>query len=161
MIEVLVYIALVAGVLLAATSFAWNIVNSRTIAFTTQEVEQNGRFILQKMSQIIREANQINSPAISVVDSSLEVETDELGAEVIYLDLSGTDVTYQYNTDPAIILNSDLVQISNLQFANLSTNSGSSRNIGISFDISHINPNNRPEWTYTKHFQTAIELRDQ
>jgi len=161
LIEALVYIALVSGILIAATSFAWNIVNSRTMAFTTQEVEQNGRFIMQKISQIFKEANQINNPAIGATTNSIEVEMDDSGTEVVTISQNGTDIEYQYNSDPAVELNSDLVEINNLQFTNLSTVSGSSRNIGVSFEISHINPSNRPEWVYTQNYEIAIELRDE
>jgi len=161
LIEALVYIALVSGILIVATSFAWNIVNSRTVAFATQEVEQNGRFIMQKTSQIFKEANQINSPAIGASGNSVEIEMDDAGTEIITITQNGTNIEYQYNSDPVMELNSDLVEISDLQFTNLSSNSGSTRNIGISFTLNHINPSNRQEWSYTQNYSTTIELRDE
>lgn len=160
LIEALVYIALVSGILLAATSFAWNIVNTRTSAFSAQEVEQNGRFIMQKISQVMREANQINSPAIGLSSNSVEVEMNDAGTETIILSQNDKNIEYQYNSDPAVELNSDLVEISNLEFTNLSSTSGSTRNIGISFTLSHINPANRQEWSYIQDYSTTIELRD-
>lgn len=161
MIETIVYLTLVSGILLAATSFAWNIINNRTKAFTTQEVEQNGRFIMQKMSQLFKEANQINIPAIGVTGNIIELELDDGGTEVLTISQVGSNIVYQYNLDPSIELNSELVEINNLEFTNFSTISGSSRNIGVSFEISHINPLNRPEWSYTQNYTTTIELRDE
>lgn len=161
LIEALVYIALVSGILITATTFAWNIVNSRTIAFTAQEVEQNGRFIMQKISQTFKEANKINAPLIGNSDNTIIVELDDAGSEIVTITQSGNNIQYQYNSDPVVELNSDLVNITNLQFSNLSTTNGSSRNIVVSFSISHVNPNNRPEWSYTQDYQTSIELRDE
>ncbi|MDP2685392.1 MAG: type II secretion system protein [bacterium] len=160
LIEALVYIALVSGILIAATSFAWNIVNSRTSAFTAQEVEQNGRFVMQKIGKIFKEANQINIPAIGLSGNIVEVELDDGGTEIVTISQNGTNIEYQYNSDPVVELNSNLVEISDLQFSNLSTVSGSTRNIGVSFTLSHINPANRQEWSYSENYSTTIELRD-
>lgn len=161
LIEALVYVALVSGILVAATSFAWNIVNNRTTVFTTQEVEQNGRFIMQKISRIFQEANQINAPSIGAFDSTVEVEMDNGGTEVITITQNGPKIEYQYNADPVVELNSDLVEVSNLKFTNFSSASGRTRNIGISFTLSHLNPAARREWSYSENFSTTIELRDQ
>ncbi len=160
LIEALVYIALVSGILLAATSFAWNIVNTRTSAFSAQEVEQNGRFIMLKISKIMKEANQINSPAIGLSADTVSVKMDDAGTEIIMISQNGNNIEYQYNSDPVVELNSDLVEISNLQFTNLSSPSGNTRNIGVSFTLSHVDPANRQEWSYVQDYSTTIELRD-
>ena len=160
LIETLVYLALVSGILLVATSFAWNIINSRTKAFTIQEVEQNGRFITQKIAGVIKEANLIVFPLTGDTANNLDLEMDDGGTETISINLNGNDLEWQEDGGPTILLNSNQVKITSMEFVNLSTANNRSRNVKLLMTIEHINPANRTEWQYVEDFETTIELRD-
>lgn len=160
LIETLVYLALVSGILLVATSFAWNIINSRTKAFSVQEVEQNGRFITQKISGAIKDANSIVFPLTGNTANSLDLEMNDGGTETISIDLNGDNLEWQQDAGPIISLNSNQVKITNMEFVNLSTVNNRSRNIKLLMTIEHVNPANRTEWQYVEDFETTIELRD-
>ncbi len=160
LIEIMVYLALVSGILITATTFAWSVINSRTKAFTIQEVEQNGRYITQKIVGIIQEANSITLPTIGNTTGNLTLVMDDGGTENISINLNGEILEWQQDVGPTILLNSDQVRVTKMEFTNLSSVNDRSRNIKLVMTVEHINPNNRNEWKYIETFETTVELRD-
>ncbi|XOU94295.1 MAG: PilW family protein [Candidatus Kerfeldbacteria bacterium] len=161
MIETLVYLALVSGILLAATSFAWNIINNRTKAFSIQEVEQNGRFITQKIAGVIKEANAITFPLVGNTASNLDLEMNDGGTQTISINLNGDDLEWQEDAGPTVLLNSNQVRITSMDFVNMSSTNNRTQNIKLVMIIEHVNPAGRTEYEFTEDFETTIELRDQ
>jgi type II secretory pathway pseudopilin PulG len=161
LIEVLIYITLVAGILITATSFAWNVINSRTKAFAVQEVEQNGRFIMEKIASMIREANVVSYPAAGGSDDNLQLEMDDSGTLVNTFRLDNEVIQLQEDVGSFIDLSSGNVLVTNLVFSNVSTPDNRTRNVKVNLTLEHINPENRQEWNYVDNFNTTIELRDQ
>lgn len=160
LIEVMIYVVLVSGILIGATSFAISIINNRTKSFAIQEVEQNSRFVMEKITQAVRSARKIATPAIGVTDTTLELEMSDGTRNPTIFTLNGSSLNFTEGTGPTLDLHSGNVEVSNLIFTNLSLPNGKTRNVYVSFTLSHRNPSGRQEWAFTDSFETTIELRD-
>lgn len=159
MIEMLIYITLVAGILITATSFAWSIIDSRTKAHAAQEIQQNGRLIINKIVNETRSALNINAPVIGASGSQLSLESSDGATDPIIFNLTGQDLTIQRGAGSAINLNSDRVLVTGLVFENLSLFNNKSRDVNLTLTLEHLNPDNRQSWEYSETFRATIELR--
>lgn len=161
LIELMIYIAIVAGILIVATSFAWNVINSRTKTFVIQEVEQNGRFIIEKISRSALGAQSITAPLVGATGSSLDLIVDDAPLTTVDFILNAESIQMSNDGGPYIDLNSNNVRVTNLDFINLSSADSRTKNIKIRFTLDHVNPENRQEWSYSDTFETTIELRNE
>lgn len=160
LIELLVYLSLVTGILITATTFAWNIIGSRTKAFAVEEVEQNGRLIMERLTRDLHQAVKANEPQPGLGSDKLSLAMRDKAADpIVYYVKEGQLFISQADSQPQALSSKEVV-ISKLIFTNLSSANAKSRNIKISFVISHLNPSNRVEWSFTDTFTTAVELRD-
>jgi type II secretory pathway pseudopilin PulG len=160
LIELSIYITLVAAVLVMATSFAWNIINSRTKAFAVQEVEQNGRYIIEKFSQTVRQANDLTTPAISASGTTLTLAMKGSTVSTVVLNVNGTQLLYKEGSGPSIALNSSAVKVTSLNFTNISSANGKTKHVRLQFTLETINPSGRNEWEFKNDFETSVELLD-
>lgn len=158
--ELVIYVTLVAAVLVMATSFAWSIINSRTKAFAVQEVEQNGRYILEKFSQAARQANDISTPAAGTTATALTLVMKNAPANPTVIALSGTQLMFTEGAGPSVALNSNAVKITSLSFANVSSANGKTKHVRLQFTLATVNPGGRNEWEYQNDFTTSVELSD-
>lgn len=62
LLEFLLYIALVGVIVAAAGAIGYNIFFGKAKLGAIEEVSQNGRFAIEKISDTIRNADEINSP---------------------------------------------------------------------------------------------------
>ncbi len=160
LIELSIYITLVAAVLVMATSFAWNIINSRTKAFAVQDVEQNGRYIIEKFSQAARQANDITAPLVSTTGTTLTLVMKSAPLNPTVFSLSGNQLTYKEGLGTAVALNSDSVKVTGISFSNISSSNGKSKQVRLQFTLETVNPSGRSEWEFKNDFDTSIELLD-
>ena len=160
LIELLIYIALVTGILIAATSFAWNIINSRTKAFAIQEVEQNGRFIMEKIIQASYSATDITSPTRGNSASQLELVQKDLTYNPTIFTLVNGAVQMRQGAGELINVSSDRIRATDLSFKNMSSANDKTKNVEVTLTLEHLNPDNRQEWEFSDDFTVTIELRD-
>jgi len=166
LIELIIYITIVTGILIMASTFAWNIINNKSKSQAVQEVQENGRFIMEKLTQEIRAAYNITSVTNTPPKLTLSMKDTNLNptiTEVFYLQnnslmFSQSNQTYCTPAVPCV-LNSNQVKITNLNFTNLSSGN-KTQNIKINLTIEHINPNQRPEWQASVNLESTVELRD-
>lgn len=160
LLELTIYITLVVGILVTATTFAWSIVNSRTKAFSVQEVQQNGRFIMEKITQAAHSASDITTPLIGIPGDSLELVMNDVAQDPIIFSVSGGILSMSEGGAAGIALHSNAVTVSNVSFTNMSLASGKSKNVQISLTVDNKNPESRTERDFSEIFTTTIELRD-
>lgn len=142
LIEILVYISLVSIFLTGAVFFNLDILHSREKTQSQQNVSENARFALERISFEIRNADDIISisPTTITLANTLSGNTTiSLQNEAVHL-ISGT-------TDDDLTNNQ--VKITNLEFLNLSN--GNSKNIQTLLTIK----NKEIE----ENYQTSVELR--
>lgn len=156
----MLYIALVVGILITATSFAWTIINSKTKALVMQEVEQSGRLIVEKVVQAAHGASTINLPAVGATGTTLELGYQDVAKDPIQFSLNSSILEMAEGAGTAVRLHSDSVVISSIQFENLSSVDARTANVLLTVTVAHVNPEGRQEWEYSDTFETTIELRD-
>jgi len=160
LIELVIYIAIFATILLLVTGFLWMIILGNIKETAYQEVQQNGRFAMTKINQEIKKATGINSPLSGEPPSnSLSLEMADPNLTPTIFDLSDGKLRIKQGTNHSYYLTSDQVIINNnsLQFTNNSY-VNTPGIIQIKMGISHINPGNRREYQASANFQTSVSL---
>ena len=155
LIEMLLYLAILAVVVLALSSFIFLTYSSSIKASTISEVEQQGSQTMSIITQNIRNAASMTSPATGGLPASSFVGTSYTGA--LLFAQSGNKLQI---TDGAVTtdITSNRVVVSGLSFQNLSRPSTPGV-VRISFTLTHINPSNRGEYIYSKTFTSTASLR--
>lgn len=168
LIEILLYIAIVSGFLVAASTFTWNIINSKTKAQALQEVEMNGKIILEHLTQAIRSARDID--ALSLLDANLanpgnagemlSLDIRNAVDDPIEIDVLNGVMRYRQGATGPLAISSNLVTITDLTFTDYQLPSGKSQNLGITLTIEYINPENKVERDASVTYTTTVEIRD-
>ena len=133
LIELLLYVSIVGAIIVAVAGFLSLRMQSRVKKQAISEVEQQGVQVMQVSTQNGRNATNINFSSVC--------------------DLSGG--TIRQNT---IALTNSRVVASNLTFQNLSR-TGTPGTIRVQFTLTHINPEGRNEYNYSKTFYGSASLR--
>lgn len=151
LIELIVYLGIVSVFMTSAVYFSWDILFGQVKSEVAQEVQQNSRVALQRMTYEIRRAKAINS-----VGSGLSLSMADDTTTVFDVNVDGV---LQINEDGggAVALTSDKVQVTSLTFTDRSI--GDSKNVKIELTISHVNPENVQEWKREESFETTVEVR--
>lgn len=161
LIEVLVYIAILAIIVsVVFSSFLW-IGRSGTKTKAMREVLNNASLSMEKMTYEIREAKSVYSPTTDSVQLSLET-TKYLptGEEITYIDfyLCGTRLCFKKESYDTIALTSDKVEVKEINFAQIATTS-TIPSVQISLVIDYKNPHNRPEYRASINLTSTASLR--
>jgi len=151
LIEIIIYISILVIIIAFTGGFLWNILLGNIKEGAWQEVQQNGRFVLSKMTQEVRRATAINTPApgggpltflsLAMADPDFNPTVFEVVDGKLRLDRGGEQ----------FFLTSDRVVIDNLLFSNFSY-PNTPGIVGVELSIKHRNPAHRNE------YQAAIDL---
>jgi prepilin-type N-terminal cleavage/methylation domain-containing protein len=160
LIELLVYLTLVSGILVTATTFAWNIINSRTKAFAIQEVEQNGRLMMDRIVQEIHQAQKVEAPAIGDKSDSLSLNMRAASEDPVVFSLYNARLYVSHGAAAPVALSTDDVMVTSLVFRNIGTADGTTSSVEVELVLEHRNPDRRQEWQADETFTTAVTLRD-
>lgn len=157
LIELIFYIALF-SVFFVSLFLVLNIFyENKTKNSTIIEVEQQGLFISQTISQEIRNAQSIISPTIGDNSLSLSLEAYENFRNPIVFSLLSEAILLSENGVDIDNLNSSRVIISDLIFINNSI-VGDIQSINFSFTISYKNNSGKKEYDYSKDFFASVSL---
>ena len=158
LIELLLYIAMLGILLPTVVGFMGLAVETRVKNQSIAEVNEQGMAAMDYITQTLRNANAITTPAAAASGSSLTITVPTAGLSPTIFDLSGSSaLQVKEGTTAAIPLTSSDVQISNLTFSNL-TRSGTAGAVQVSFTVSRVNTSGRNEYDYQKTFTTTAEL---
>ncbi|HKY73798.1 MAG TPA: prepilin-type N-terminal cleavage/methylation domain-containing protein [Patescibacteria group bacterium] len=122
LIEIIIYVAILSIFIGGAIQFAWNVIYSRTKTLEYQNVTQNARLIVERISLEIRNASSINS----IGASSISLASDDSSRNPTVIDLSGGRVQVGYGssgscpTSSPCFLTDSNINVSSLTFTNLS-----------------------------------------
>jgi len=160
LIEILIYTTIVAIFLVTAINFSLDVIAGKVKARSMREVQQNSCFAIERMTQEIRRAEDINLTE-SVFDThpgvlSLVMPETEKNPTVFDLSLDGALRMTQGTSTPEILF-SNQVAATNLVFTNLSPLAWS-KNIKINLTVQYKNPE-RKEFEATSTLETAVSLR--
>lgn len=154
LIELILYIAIVAIMLTALIPFFWDVILTGAKSATQQEVASNARVISERIKYEIRRASGITSvsaTSISLTNFSPDSST--------VIDLSGGNVRINKNGSGAVNLNSSDTTISSLQFTNYTVAGNASKNIRYQFTINSNFNQTRKEYQSTLTVVGDAEIR--
>ncbi len=155
LIELVIYTGLVSIMLLALTSFITLLLSSRNRNQVIAEVEQQGVAVLQLLTQTTRNASELASPAIGLVDSTLELDTDD-GQVIFSLDDGQLQVT-EAGGSPVAVTN-DRVVVSDFSVRN-ATRGVTPGLVIFQITFEHASRVGKPEYNYERTFYGSASLR--
>lgn len=158
LIELLLYVVVVSSLLLAVSGFFVLATEARIKNQAVAEVNQQGIAAMEYITQTLRNATDVTSPAPAASAATLSAVVPTASLSPAQFSLSGTALQVKEGAAATITLTSDEVQISSLSFTNLAR-AGTPDVIRVSFIISRANPNNRTEYNYQKTFKTTVSRR--
>jgi len=158
-VEVLLYLALTVLILSVITVVFTQIVETRQRARTLAEVDQQGIQIMQQITQVIRDAEAINSPAIGTSASTLNLDVITASDDPTVYSLNGTTLEVTRGGGGAIALSSNRVVVTSITFSNLSR-TGTNGTVRIEFTLSYVNDDGTFAEDYTQSFYGSATLRE-
>jgi len=157
LIELLIYITILSLILVSVIGFFLNMISSNIKENSYQEVQQNGRFAMTKISQEIKKAIGINIPAPGSSSSSLSLVMANPSLNPTIFDISGSKLRITQGSSAPVELTTDQVIVNNLQFTNLSY-TGTPGTIRIEMIVNNLNPANKNEYQASLDLKTSTSL---
>lgn len=154
-IETILYVGILSIFITGVVNYALNFITIRTKSNVAQEVNDNLRLVMDRLSYEIRNATTLNS----VSATTLSVGTSETSRNPTVLSLINGQIFIKLGTGTSQPLTSDLVNISNLTFTNLSSGDTKSINISYTITANYINSSGRSEYDRTQTYAGSSELR--
>lgn len=158
LIELLLYVGIASSILFVSTLFLQTLLESRVKNQTIAEVEQQGMQVMHIITQAIRNADAINTPATGNSAVSLSIHTYAATLDPTIFDFSGGAIRIKEGSGNTIALTNSRVTASSLNFQNFSRPSTPGI-IRISFILTHTNPSGRQEYNFSKTFSASAALR--
>lgn len=158
LIELLLYVAISGVILLVISLFLQTLLESRIKNQTIAEVEQQGLQVMQLITQTVRNADTINSPATGAGAPTLSINTHTGANNPTVFDLGSGAIRIKEGVGAVIPLTNSRITASALNFQNLSRASTPGV-IRISFTLTHVNPEGRNEYNFSKTFYASASLR--
>jgi len=163
LIEIVLYVSLVALFLTPLIYFAWDVILGNIKAGVHQEVQENLRFVSHRLWFEIRSADSINT-----AESDFGVNLAANPGTGFALLGSAPHYPAEFRVDQGVLqvkrgagdwisLTSSLVEVTNLTLTNL-TDAGS-ENIHFILTIRHRNPSGRSEWEKEETFEASAQIR--
>lgn len=158
LVELMLYVG-ISSILLMSTSFFMSaLLTSRVKNQTIAEVDQQGMQVMHVITQALRNASTINSPAQGASGPSLSLNTYTGSLNPTIFNLSGGVISITEGVATPVALNNSRVSVSALTFYNLSRG-GTPGTIRVQFTLSYINNIGRSEYNYSKVFIGSASLR--
>lgn len=165
LIEVLIYTAVLAVIIVIVFNFFSGTLRFDAKSRSLREISENTRLITEKLAYQIREASGIYEPT-SIFNASpgqLSLETTKnlsTGETATYIDfhLCGGRFCFKQEGKDAIFLSSEKVKLSNLIFSLITTSTTPS--VQTSFKIEYNNETGRPEYNASADIKFSVSLRN-
>lgn len=162
LVELIVYLGLVTVILVSVTTFAWNVVNGKMKSQSVQEVGQNGRFSLERITQDVHGARGLNVAqstfGVNPSRLSLQMRGGAANPTVFDLDSATNRLRITQGVQAPQFLTSDEVRVTEFIVENRSV--GRSENIEVHLTIERVNPSGSSAFSASESWETAIEVRD-
>lgn len=158
LIELLLYITVVGLLLGGLVTFFVFTSSVRIKNQSIMEVDQQGLFIVDTITQAIRNADSVTSPALAASGTSLTLASTIAALNPTIINLSGATIQIKEGSAAALPLSNSRVSISNFSVKNLGR-SGTLGSVQVSFTLSTVNTTGRSEYSYSKNFIAAASVR--
>jgi type II secretory pathway pseudopilin PulG len=160
LIELILYVGISSFILLVTFLFVSQILEARIKAQAIAEVEQQGDWAVEIITQAIKNSKSpINLPTTSGTANILSLTMDNVVKNPTDFSLSNGVITISEAGGQSVSLTNSNVVVSGLNFQNLSR-TGTAGNIKFSFVISYKNQGQiRHEFNYSKTFYGTSSVR--
>lgn len=153
-IELILYIATIVLLMSILVPFALNVINTGAKNSVRQEVNDNARYISERIKYEIRRASGITSVSASSISL-----TNFSPDSTTVITQSGNNITINKNGAGAVSLNSGNTTISNLVFTNYSSGDNKTKNIQFSFTVNANFSGGRQEYRDSQSIESDAEVR--
>jgi type II secretory pathway pseudopilin PulG len=158
LIELLLYVGIASLVMLTITTFLMLIVNARVKNQTLTEVEQQGVYAMETITQLVRNSIDVRSPVPGASDSALTLVMADVAVDPTSVALTSGALELTEGSGSAVALTNGRITISNLTFTNLSRDDDLD-SIQVEFTITYSNSSGQNTYDYEETFQTTISNR--
>lgn len=165
LIEIVLYVALLAIMMSAILPVALQIINTGTKSGVTQEVYQSARYASERIKYEIR-----NSGGLNVASSTFNVNLAVTPGAALYLvgytsstnptiiDVATSTLRIRQGTSTAVLLNSIDTLVGSLVFSNYSTSTYN--NVGLVLTMTDAATSTRQEYNASTTIDASVELRN-
>lgn len=160
LIELIIYLGMVAFVLVAATQFAFELAITSAKTAALEETSRNARFAVARIAAEIREASDVNlgSSTLGVNPSTLSLATANGATNPTIFSVSGTTLNIQQGAGPALPLTNSKVQVVDFTVTNLST-TGRTKAFRIALRLVFTNPTSLQQFAADYTFETTAKIQ--
>ena len=159
LVETLVAIAIMSIIMLSATALLSNISQNEKRNRSITEVEYQASAIMYEITQSMRNASAVSSPAVGATSTSLTLAMTAIPSQnpTVFSFVFPT-VSASKAGGSALALSSNTVEITSLIFQNISASSTKGA-VRISLAMKATNPSGKPELVYETSRTTTVTLR--
>ena len=165
LIEVLLYIAIVTGVMSALIIFAWNAIILGAKNNTQQELYAQARIVSERILYEIRDANDINTGSsnfdvnlASNASYQLSLVSDSPNNPTIFSVAAGI-VMIKQGAAAITPLHSTTISVSSLVFTNYSSADGKTKHIGYTLQFTKTGSSAQQQYKGTVTLESSAEVR--
>ena len=160
-LEVILYVAIISIFLVTSILFSWDVVYGGIKSNTQQEVSYNLRLVSSRISYETRNAVSVNSVGLS----SISLESSDSSRNPTVIDLNAGQVRIGYGNSGGCpianpcALTSNRVNVTSLNFENLTDVEEKAIIIKFEIVLEHVNPSNQANWEKSQSYSSSVELR--
>jgi prepilin-type N-terminal cleavage/methylation domain-containing protein len=158
LLEVLLYVSIFGILVLSFSGFFSLIINSRSKGQAMMEINNQGSFLVNMITQKIRNTEDINLPSVGTGSASLSLDVVEINDDPTIFNTVGDVLYITEGVNSSVALTNNRVLVSNLNFNNVSLVDTPGL-ISFQFMLSHINLEGRQEYNYSKIFYGSASLK--
>jgi hypothetical protein len=155
----ILYVAISSFILVSVSLLLSFLLSERIKNDSIADVNQQGLQVMQLITQTIRTARSIDSPAIGATSTTLSMTMPDPLLSPTVFDIVNGVVRIKEGTNVAVPLTNSHINVSSFLFQNISVISSTDRIVRVSFTVDHNNPNGRDENSFTKSFVESATLR--
>lgn len=161
LIELMLYVALLAIFISGAISFAWNVIGISEKNKNTRQLTDNMRFVSKKIQYYLRNADDINQVELQKVCLAFN-DQEVMNPVAIYLEDETAFLSWGGPSDCSSpsgfeALNDPNIYVETMTFENLSSDDSLSKNINFNLKLS--TRGDREEWVDSQTVSSSVELR--
>jgi competence protein ComGC len=118
--ETLIYLSILIVLLTVFLNFIWEISYGNIKIEEIEEVQQNGRIAMEKMTRAIQESLAVNSPVAGASDTSLSLEVSDRKLDPVVFNLENGRLRISYNNKESYYITNSQVVVDDIAFTNVS-----------------------------------------
>lgn len=159
LLETLLFIGASSIIVLIVAGLLNLILVAQTKQTIISEIEETGSRALEIISTVVQDAPSVASPAPGQSSVSLTLNRRTGIDTPTIVEIASSTLQLREGVQAAVALHSSRIAASQLAIVNFSPTTSTPGIVDIRFTLSSINPSSRPEYEYSRAFQSSMSLR--